>query len=200
MNNGGPFRESRPVERRAASRSEQQAAPISRQTDEPQPVAQPERPKGQYTPAHSGDQPRSRKRLTIPFILVAVVIIAVVGWFVWSKAQDTNTAIETNKYQGIWLVNGEIYFGKLEQLNSGYFKLNDVFYIKPQSTSSDSKATDTKQSVSDQNNFELFKLGKEEIHGPEDVMMISKDQVLYYENLRDDGKVVKGIQKYNSSN
>lgn len=43
--------------------------------------------------------------------------------------------------------------------------------------------------------MQLIKLG-DEIHGPEDEMILSKDQVLFYENLKTDGKVAQSIEKY----
>jgi ABC-type Zn uptake system ZnuABC Zn-binding protein ZnuA len=42
---------------------------------------------------------------------------------------------------------------------------------------------------------QLIKLGSE-VHGPEDAMMIAKAQVLFYENLKPDGKVAQSISKY----
>ena len=43
------------------------------------------------------------------------------------------------------------------------------------------------------------KLGQE-IHGPEDEMIISKDHVLFYENLKSDGKVSQSIEQYKKAN
>jgi hypothetical protein len=41
----------------------------------------------------------------------------------------------------------------------------------------------------------LIKLGNE-VHGPEDSMVIERSQVLFFENLKNDGKVVDSINKY----
>ncbi len=46
---------------------------------------------------------------------------------------------------------------------------------------------------------QLIKLG-EEVHGPEDAMIINRDQVLFYENLKPGGKVSQLIQNYKSGN
>jgi hypothetical protein len=44
----------------------------------------------------------------------------------------------------------------------------------------------------DASNFELIKLGNE-IHGPEDEIIIPKSQLLYFENLKPGGTVSKTI-------
>ena len=46
---------------------------------------------------------------------------------------------------------------------------------------------------------QLVKLGSE-IHGPDDAMIINKDQLLFFENLKKDGKVTDSINKYKSEN
>jgi len=41
----------------------------------------------------------------------------------------------------------------------------------------------------------LRKLGNE-IHGPVDQMIINSDQILFWENLKDDGQVAQAIERY----
>jgi hypothetical protein len=55
----------------------------------------------------------------------------------------------------------------------------------------DQSASSNNQQVS------LAKLGGE-LHGPEDVMYVNRDQVLFWENLKDNGKVVTAIKNYQS--
>ena len=79
-------------------------------------------------------------------------------------------------------------------------KMTDIFYLQNQgSTNARADSSNPQEASSDQNNVQLVKLGKE-IHGPEDEMIISRDQVLFYENLKTDGKVAQSIEKYKSSN
>jgi hypothetical protein len=97
----------------------------------------------------------------------------------------------------VFFTNGQVYFGKLQSFNSGYLKLTNIFYLQSQSssdTSSNPQATAKDQS----GNVQLIKLG-DEIHGPEDEMIISKDQVLFYENLKAGGKVAQSIKKFTDS-
>jgi hypothetical protein len=73
-------------------------------------------------------------------------------------------------------------------------KLTDIFYLQTHNTSADSK--NPQQTTSQQSNdVQLIKLGSE-VHGPDDEMIISKDQVLFFENLKKDGKVTDSISKY----
>lgn len=51
------------------------------------------------------------------------------------------------------------------------------------------------KTTTDQRNVQLIKLGQE-VHGPEDEMILSKDQVLFIENLKPDGKVAKTIAEH----
>lgn len=105
--------------------------------------------------------------------------------------------IDTNKYQAVFFTNGQVYFGKLQKLSGGYFKLNDIYYLQakadatPESTSENPQETSTNQT----SDVELIKLGRE-VHGPEDEMIISKDQVLFFENLKKDGTVTQSINKF----
>jgi hypothetical protein len=195
---GGPFRSQRPAERRVASRPE----PAYRQPDEPQPVS--EAPK----PVHRAPAPRHAereekkllKRLLWPIIIVVIVLLGAVGWFAWSNMGSTATGIESSKYQAVFFANGQIYFGKLQAFNGGYMKLTDIFYLQSQQSADSKDAANPQATSSDQsgNNLQLIKLG-DEIHGPEDEMIISKDQVLYYENLKTDGKVAQSIKKFKDS-
>lgn len=141
---------------------------------------------------------KSQKKffLTLAGALVAVLVVVVGAWFLYRSS--TAATIESGKYQAVFFTNGQVYFGKLKQVNANYFKLSDVFYIQAQEA--DSKATDSKnpqETSSNSTDIRLIKLGSE-VHGPDDAMIISKDQVLFFENLKKDGKVSDSITKYNA--
>lgn len=124
--------------------------------------------------------------------IVALIIIALAGWYMLRTS--TASVIDTGKYQAVFFTNGQVYFGKLSQLNSSYFKLTNVFYIQAQNSTN---STDPQKSATDSGNIQLIKLGSE-VHGPDDEMVISRDQVLFFENLKKDGKVSDSITKYNA--
>lgn len=192
---GGPFRTQQPADRRVVSRPE----PIQRQSEAPQPVH--EAPKAVQQPAVLHHAPKTKKptkkRLTLPIILISIIILGAAGWFAWTKLNPAGLAIDSGKYQAVFFTNGQVYFGKLQLAGGDYMKLTDIYYLQTQAGG----ATDAKNpqaTTSDQSNVQLIKLG-DEIHGPEDKMVISKDQVLFYENLKSGGKVAQSIDKYKST-
>lgn len=187
---------------RTADRTANRPEPTYRQPEEPQSPR--EEPKPVYRsapPRHPQKEPKSFKRFLKPLIAIIIVILVLVaGWFAWSKTQTAATAIDTSKYQAVFFTNGQVYFGKLQPFNDENMKLTDIYYLQSQESATD--ATDSKnpqETSTDQNNVQLIKLG-DEIHGPEDEMIISKDQVLFYENLKTDGKVAQSIEKFKNPN
>jgi len=191
---GGPFRSPQPAERRVPSRSEQ--APR-----QPEPVQQaaPEEPRSSYradppvTPVKKG---RSIKRILFTVITVVVLLgLALGGWTLFTKAQNSAASgIDTGKYQAVFFTNGEVYFGKLQSFNDKYMKLTDIFYLHSD-TATASTDTDPKDNAVNSSDAQLIKLGNE-AYGPEDAMIISRDQVSRYMNLKPDSKVVQLIDKY----
>lgn len=138
----------------------------------------------------------SSKLMTIIFSLVfaGLLLVGVAELLMWNGVVSKTTLSDVDKdgYQAVFLNNGQVYFGKLQTSGSEYLKLSDVWYLRASET--DSKSTDKiQQSSGDSANATIIKLGNE-IHGPKDAMLISKSQVLFYENLKDDGKVVKAIK------
>jgi len=131
--------------------------------------------------------------------LFAIVISALVAlallvgvFFLWqsmNKSVSGDAAVETDKYQAVFMSNGQVYFGRLTNLDGGYAQLTDVYYLQVQQAVQ--PATDTK--ATGQPKVSLTKLGNE-LHGPTDKMHISRDQILFWENLKDDSTVVKAIK------
>ena len=149
---------------------------------------------------------KSNRNKIIIAIVAAVIVIGVGGviaWMLKPSANSTSSAqsvIETSKYQAVFFTNGQVYFGKLSALNNDYFKLTNIFYLQSSSTDTTDTSKNPQATSTDQNaNVQLIKLGSE-IHGPEDEMVISRSQVLFFENLKADGKVAKSISQYQNPN
>lgn len=128
-------------------------------------------------------------------ILVALVAVAALGWFVTKAlgAATADTAIKSKQYQALFLTNGQVYFGKVSKVDSSYVKLTDIYYLQVQQ-----QVQPKDQNTTQQPQVSLAKLGGE-LHGPEDVMYVSRQQVLFWENLKGDGKVAKAISDYKAS-
>ena len=191
----GGFRAPRPVERRVASRPE----PVHRQHEEQRPASEPPKPAHHAPRVELKENKSFLRRFLWPIVVVIIIVVAIAGWFVWSSMSGGGTAIDSSKYQAVFFTNGQVYFGKLQASSNGYMKLTDIFYLQSKQSSGNSESGNPQTTSTDQNNMQLIKLG-DEIHGPEDEMIISKDQVLFYENLKGDGKVSQSIQKFKDSN
>lgn len=138
-----------------------------------------------------------RTKWTLLGVVVAVLaVIGLVSWWVGASSNDS-VGVDPNKYQAILLTNGEAYLGKLTVLNEEYLKLEDIFYLKPQTEEKSSE--ETAQDINSDQSVQLIKFGGE-VQGPEDEMIIARDQVLYYQNLKTDGKASKAIEEYKKSN
>jgi len=187
----GPFRASRPADRRTVSRPE----PAYRQPEEPQQPRQEPQSADRAPSSHrttKGDKPS--RRFKLPLILAIILLAAVIGGLAWANSNKSGgTAIDNSKYQAVFFTNGQVYFGKLSTLNDEYLKLTDIYYLQTQAA--DATESNPQQTSNDQSDVQLIKLG-EEIHGPEDEMVLSKDQLLFYENLKVDGKVAQSIEAY----
>jgi hypothetical protein len=137
-----------------------------------------------------------QQKVVIAGALLALLLVLGLFWSWWLFGRNTpyndNKGIETNQFQAIFLTNGQVYFGKLSNLDHKYVTITDVFYLQVQSNSSLQGASN---SASPSSQVSLVKLGNE-LHGPEDKMYIANDQMLFWENLKDSSKVVQAIDKY----
>ncbi len=129
--------------------------------------------------------------MNIVVVVGAVLLIGLTAFaFVFSKPANEQKYIDASLYQAVFLNNGQVYFGKVNELNSRYIDLKDVYYLTQASAT-------TAQASSD---YTLVKLGCQQIHFPEDQMLISRDQVTFWENLVKDGKVTKSIAEFKKQN
>jgi small nuclear ribonucleoprotein (snRNP)-like protein len=136
-------------------------------------------------------RPRNGKRKLIVSSVATLLLAAIVVFGFMFYMPNLGSAVDSSKYQAVFLSNGQVYFGKLKVSNNTYVTLTDVFYIQTDTT----KDTNQSTSTTADSNLQLIKLGSE-VHGPEDEMVINKDQVLFFENIKNDGKVVDSITKY----
>ena len=78
----------------------------------------------------------------------------------------------------------------MKENNKTEIVLNNVFYIQV-----NDRTTGNSSDALGQASFNLVKLGNE-LHGPTDELFINRSQVVFYEKLRDDSKVVESIKNY----
>ncbi len=149
----------------------------------------------------SPEQQAKQKKNKLKPAIIAAGVVVILGILVFGilflYQSSTASAIDGSKYQAVFFTNGQVYFGKLQTLNSGYMKLTDVYYLQTQAAATTDQKNPQETSSLKSSDVQLVKLGNE-IHGPDDKMIISKDQVLFFENLKKDGKVTATIAKYQS--
>ena len=128
-------------------------------------------------------------------VLIVVLLIVVVGGVMFFMYQDGGgtpvvAPAADSEYQAVFLVNNQVYFGKLASESSQFAVLTDIYYLQVnQNIQPKDKNAAPNQDVS------LVKLGGE-LHGPSDEMRINRDHILLVEDLREDSNVVKAIKAY----
>lgn len=155
---------------------------------------------GAHKNAPAGHKSKGKKPSPRAIILsvIAVVLFAalVVGGLFLYRAVS-GSIISKDKYQAVFLTSGQVYFGKLDSVGGDYSRLTDVFYIQA-SEADDEADAQNPQETETATDLQLIKLGSE-VHGPEDEMLINKEQILFVENLKADGKVSDSIRQYYNS-
>lgn len=137
-------------------------------------------------------QKRSGKFIWLLLLIVVIVLVVM-----WQTGQlgigGKGDSVSSGAYQAVFLTNNQVYFGTLSDANSQYPVLKEVYYLQI------TQALQPKeQDAPPVNNINLVKLGGE-IHGPVDEMVINRDHILFYEDLKDDSQVVTAIKQFKES-
>src|SRR5690242_16616021 len=76
-------------------------------------------------------QPVSKGRNWWPLIAGVILVAAIaVALGLHYREQGFGQLINTNRYQSVTLENGQVYFGKLANVNDKYMKITDVYYFQ----------------------------------------------------------------------
>lgn len=144
--------------------------------------------------------PRTAKFVIAPIVLIILLVAAgFIGWFAHQQPSYSDKSVNQSEYQALFLTNGQVYFGKLSDVGQKYVSMTDIFYLQVQQSASGTAQNVQPASNSSTPNSQvsLAKLGNE-LHGPEDHMFVASDQVLFWENMKNDSKVTQAIDKYQS--
>ena len=151
--------------------------------------------------APSGDTSRAPHRqaaeklkgskLGLVLAVVAVVVVLALAWTLLMNKSESSL-VDGKRYQAVFLSNGQVYFGKIKDINRSYINLEDIYYLNVGDQN-------VQPSESSQQNVSLVKLGCE-LHSPQDQMVIYRDQVTFWENLKDEGQVATAIQDWKEQN
>ncbi len=173
--------------------------PSMRAAARPHPATRPQSAPPPHRPA-TPPPPMPPKKSKVPFVVgvvalavIAIVMVVAALTMVW-RSVSINSAVNSKEYQAVFLSNNMVYFGKLSNINDEYVKMSNIFYLQVQGQQNGQTQTSTTQPQ-----LSLTKLGNE-LHGPEDSMYINKKEILFWENLKPDGKVSQAILDYQNKN
>lgn len=152
-----------------------------------------------HQPASHGGKKRGRgfsihNLITVLLVFsVTVVILGLLSYAMLAKRQNEGRYVDGEKMQAVFLNGGQVYFGKIRALNNNYVGLTDIYYLRV------NQQVQPKDGQQAQQDISLVKLGCE-LHGPSDEMLINRDQVVFWENLKSDGQVAKAVDEYIKAN
>ena len=111
---------------------------------------------------------------------VALLGLGMIGYYRYLGNRPTG-------YQAVFLTNGQVYFGKVVRRCDQEIRLTGIYYLQ-----NDKQGV---EAVNGGQDMKLIKLGNE-LHGPQDMMYINREHVLFIEDLKADSRVVKAMQQY----
>lgn len=172
--------------------------PVQQNTQSPS-----QTPGNQSAPAkNAGPKNIDKNKLTriayVAFIsLLGLLLLGVLTSMLLHKDGKNSEAsyVDTSKHQAVFLNGGQVYFGKVTDLNSKFLNLNDIYYLRVNQQVQPEQG----QNNNAANDISLVKLGCE-LHGPQDAMVINREQVIFWENLKNDGQVAKAIEEFVKAN
>lgn len=127
---------------------------------------------------------------TIRRVLLGLLIGLLLGglaWFAvsWLRPEDPFAgAVDTDRWQAVFLSNGQVYFGHLTVASDEFYELREAFYIR-ESPPAEEGQPPTRE----------VRALSSEFHQPENRMLIRKEEVLLVENLRPDSDVAEAIER-----
>ncbi|MBI2325170.1 MAG: hypothetical protein HYU87_09455 [Chloroflexi bacterium] len=121
------------------------------------------------------------ERLRRPGLAVGAFVLAFVLVQWWDFALP---AIGGAKFQAVFLVNGQTYFGRYYDRFGPYAKIEGVYYIQQVASSDPDKPPDSR----------IVRRGGE-LHGPLDRVLIPRSAILFVEDLRPDSQVARFMEQ-----
>ena len=128
-------------------------------------------------------------------VSIAILVLSTSALLAFGKKDSKEGRyVDETKLQAVFLNGGQVYFGNIQNLNREYIRMGNIYYLRVnQQVQPGNESKQTDQDIS------LVKLGCE-LHGPEDQMVINREQVIFWENLKSDGQVAKAVKQYQEQN
>lgn len=116
-------------------------------------------------------------------LIISAIVIVIGAILSLTFLLPQGERIDSGGYQVVYLASGQAYFGKLQNTDGNYLVLREAYTTQDQASPQDNA----------QAQASLVKVS-EQVYGPEDSLSIKADQVVFWQNLRDDSKVVQAIE------
>ena len=120
-------------------------------------------------------------------LMVLIVFVVTAASFFYISAVKNNSF--SSDFQVVVLDTGEVFFGTIRKNTSDSVELINAYYLPIDATDLFSPK------VNGNDTFSVIKIGNE-FHGPEDSMFITKEHIVFIQNLKDDSRVVAAIKEY----
>ncbi len=162
----------------------------------------------QNHPGHQGGGGGKSSKFSLPFsnlstalllVSATVVVIGLIWLLIFAKGPSEAEFVDTNKLQAVFLNGGQVYFGNITSVNNKFMRLNNIYYLRVEQQVQPEQQKNGQSNSNQQQKISLAKLGCE-LHGPQDQMILNKDQILFWENLKKDGKVTEAVKKFVQAN
>lgn len=124
-----------------------------------------------------------RAALALAALIVLAALLALLSTLV-EPADPFDGRVKQGRYQAVTLNEGSIYFGHLRPAGDDFYRLSDVHLIRQ--TPAEGKNKEPKTQVQPL---------REQLFGPENEMLIDRDDIVSVSNLRRDSEVVKVIER-----
>jgi hypothetical protein len=164
---------------------------------QPAPASQPHATPTQTTTKRGRPAGPMQWATVLLLFALTLLLLAIAASFAFGKkdlGDSQSKFVDKSKMQAVFLNGGQVYFGKIKDLNDKSLRMGEIYYLRVNQT----VQPNTNQ-AQNSNDISLVKLGCE-LHGPQDEMVINQSQVIFWENLKADGQVAQAVQKYKDQN
>jgi hypothetical protein len=118
--------------------------------------------------------------------LAAAVMAIALSVLAWQTVRSNEVPDTGSAYQSVALINGQLFFGRLEPAAGGYLTLRDVYFVQTRQNPDTKAVTNV-----------LVKRGAEP-HQP-DRMLVSRSQVLLVEPVKAGSQIAKLIAEQDAA-
>lgn len=142
---------------------------------------------------------RSGLVVNLAYVCAALAVVLVTAQF-WLYGIRYQRVFAKDTWSAVTLLNGQTYFGKLQQYGPHTVVLFEVYYLQnstaTESTSAEAAVTEPSETAEAEattdSGLQLFSL-QSDFHKPNNYLIINRDQILFWQHLSADSPIVQTI-------